>query len=424
LTSQPKQIQIQKQHRSASFLWFALILLVISVCINYIDRGNLSVAKTAIQKELSLNPEQMGRLLSAFFWTYSVSLIFAGWLIDRINVNWLYAGGYLLWSAATAFTGFVNGFEMLFVLRLLLGISESVAYPCYSKIIANSFSEGQRGVANSLIDAGSKLGPAFGIFVCAKLMDLHGWRMMFALIGGVSMLWLIPWAWVAWVQRSDHPVATPGVRKAQAVPMREILTNRSFVGTAFGLFGLNYAWYFLLTWLPGYLVDARGYSTAEMAQFGPLPFYSVALSSALWGFVSDKMIRGGASTTKVRKGFFISGLVLTAIFLLPSAMVDSPNHSLWLQVIAAFCFGMATSNLWAMTQTMAGSHAAASWTGIQNAFGNLAGVVAPWLTGWFVQITGSFFTAFALAAGMAVGGALCYLLIVRDVKEVRWKSQA
>lgn len=378
------------------------------------------MAKTAIQNELHLNPEQMGRLLSAFFWTYSVALVFAGWLIDRFNVNWLYAVGYLLWSGATALTGYASGFEMLFALRLILGLSESVAYPCYSKIIASSFTESQRGVANSLIDAGSKLGPALGIFVCAHLMGNYGWRMMFILIGGLSMIWLVPWAYVAWVQKLEKPAAKGGA--PVAVSMKQIVTNRSVIGTAFGLFGLNYAWYFLLTWLPGYLVDARGYSTAEMAKFGPLPFYAVAFSSAMFGVISDRLIARGSSPTKVRKSLFIAGLVLTASFLLPSAMVDSPQTSLWLQVIGAFCFGMSTSNLWAMTQTMAGREAAASWTGLQNAFGNLSGVVAPWLTGWSVQVTGSFFAAFAVAAGMAVASALSYAFIVGEIKPVAWKK--
>ena len=396
---------------------------MVSVCINYIDRGNLSVAKTAIQNELHLNPEQMGRLLSAFFWTYSIALVFAGWLIDRFNVNWLYAAGYALWSGATVLTGYVHGFEMLFGLRLILGLSESVAYPCYSKIIAASFTESQRGVANSLIDAGSKLGPAFGIFVCAHLMGNYGWRMMFILIGGVSMLWLIPWAYVAWVHKVEKPAnARGGASRPEAVSMGQIVKHRSVIGTALGLFGLNYAWYFLLTWLPGYLVDARGYSTAEMAKFGPLPFYAVAFSSALFGIISDRLIARGGSPTKVRKRLFIAGLVLTSAFLLPSAMVDSPQTSLWLQVIGAFCFGMSTSNLWAMTQTMAGREAAASWTGLQNAFGNLSGVVAPWLTGWSVQVTGSFFAAFAVAAGMAIASALSYTFIVGDIKPVEWKK--
>src|SRR5947209_3353754 len=106
--------------------WFVLWLLVISVCINYIDRGNLSVATVPISRELGLRPTQLGVLFSAFFWTYAGFMILAGWLIDRYNVIWVYAGGYLLWSGATALTGVVSGFTALFALRLLLGLSESV----------------------------------------------------------------------------------------------------------------------------------------------------------------------------------------------------------------------------------------------------------------------------------------------------------
>src|SRR5579884_275462 len=128
--------------------WIALGLLVVSIGINYVDRGNLSVAGVALKNELHLNGTQLGWLLSAFFWTYASFQMVSGWLIDRYNVVWVYAAGYLIWSAATLFTGIVTGFTMLFTLRLLLGMSESVAYPSYSKIIAAGFPERKRGIAN------------------------------------------------------------------------------------------------------------------------------------------------------------------------------------------------------------------------------------------------------------------------------------
>src|SRR5207248_2813733 len=150
--------------------WVALALLVVSIGINYIDRGNLSVAGLALKDELNLNGTQLGWLLSAFFWTYASFQVVSGWLIDRYKVVWVYAAGYFIWSAATLLTGMVNGFAMLFTLRLILGMSESVAYPSYSKIIAAGFPERQRGIANGLIDAGSKLGPALGVLVGGMLL--------------------------------------------------------------------------------------------------------------------------------------------------------------------------------------------------------------------------------------------------------------
>src|ERR1700687_5338349 len=170
-----------------------LVLLRISVFINYVDRGNLSIAAPMLKDELRISATQLGILLSAFFWTYACLQPIAGWLVDRVNVNWVIAGGFFLWSAATAATGLVRTFSMLFALRLLLGIGESVAYPSYSKIIALNFPEEHRGLANSVITAGLALGPGFGMLMGGMLMARFGWRPFFIVLGLVSLLWLVPW---------------------------------------------------------------------------------------------------------------------------------------------------------------------------------------------------------------------------------------
>src|SRR5882757_4282510 len=173
--------------------WIFLVLLVISICISYIDRGSLSVADRYLQTEFSLDPQHRGMIYSAFFWSYAPALVLAGWLVDRFDVNRVLAAGYIVWSIATLLTGAANGFVMLFGLRMLLGMGESVAYPAYSRILAGNFKEEQRGFANAAIDAGSKLGPALGILVGGLLMASYGWRVFFVITGGLSLAWLIPW---------------------------------------------------------------------------------------------------------------------------------------------------------------------------------------------------------------------------------------
>src|SRR5664279_4000956 len=182
---QPKQL--------TGKLLVVLVLLGISVFINYIDRGNLSIAAPMLKDELRISATQLGILLSAFFWTYACLQPIAGWLVDRVNVNWVIAGGFFLWSAATAGTGLVRTFSMLFVLRLVLGIGESVAFPSYSKIIALNFSEEHRGLANSVVTAGLALGPGFGMLMGGTLMARFGWRPFFIVLGLGSLVWLIPW---------------------------------------------------------------------------------------------------------------------------------------------------------------------------------------------------------------------------------------
>src|SRR5690348_4747835 len=176
-----------------SLHWIALALLVISVCINYADRGNLGVAAKSIQGELQLSLDQLGFMLGAFSLTYAFAQFFAGKLIDHWNVNWVYATAFLLWSGATGLTGLANSMWAILVLRLILGASESVSYPAYSKMIVVSFPEKLRGTVNAAIDAGSKIGPALGVYLGVKMIEWFSWRGMFLIIGAASLLWLIPW---------------------------------------------------------------------------------------------------------------------------------------------------------------------------------------------------------------------------------------
>jgi MFS transporter, ACS family, D-galactonate transporter len=123
-------LKVTPQKLSAIAPWLAL--LSISVLINYVDRGNLSIAAPLLKDELHLNPWQLGILLSSFFWTYTALLFVVGWLVDRFEVNMVIAIGFLIWSLATVATGLVPGFALLLVTRLILGIGESVAFPSCS----------------------------------------------------------------------------------------------------------------------------------------------------------------------------------------------------------------------------------------------------------------------------------------------------
>lgn len=400
--------------------WRILILLVISIFINYIDRSNLSIAAPLLRHELGLDASRMGALLSAFFWTYALCQLFgiSGWLADRFDVGLVFATGFFLWSSATAITGLVEGFAILFVLRLILGAGESIAYPCYSKILAGNFPEHHRGVANALLDAGSKLGPALGTLLGGHLVARFGWRPFFIVLGIGCLAWLIPW--MIWRPRDTK---TAAAAKEPPPGIGEILATRSAWGTFIGLFCANYFWFFLLTWLPSYLVDERHFSLDKMANIGSIAYFAIATATVISGFISDRCIAAGMSVTRVRKTITVSGLAFSTV-ILPVSVVTDQTVAITLLMVACMAFGTFCSNHWAMTQTLAGPRAAGRWTSLQNGVGNLAGITAPWLTGVSVKQTGSYYVAFLIAATIVLIGAFMYAFVIGKVEQVRFKEAA
>ncbi len=393
--------------------WIFLWLLVLSILINYMDRGSLSVADSYLKSEFHLDAEARGALYSAFFWTYAFCQLLSGWLVDKFNVNRVLAAGFFLWSAAMLSTGFATTVGLLIGIRLVMGIGESVAYPSYSKILAGNFHEHQRGLANALIDAGCKLGPAIGM-LGGVIMAAFGWRSFFYIIGGLSLLWLLPWSFFA-----PKDQALVREQTGRVPGYAQICRKRAAWGTFFGLFCSNYVWFFMLTWLPGFYREHLKFSQSEMSIWGSVPLFVVAVSTVIWGWVSDRLIASGRSPNTVRKAFCVVGL-LSSTILLPAAIVRDPNLSLVLVCAAGFGYGIFSSNLWAITQTCAGPWAAGRWTGAQNFVGNLSGIVAPWLTGYLVQQTGQFYLAFVIVAVLCVVGALCFGVVVPKVETVCW----
>jgi MFS transporter, ACS family, D-galactonate transporter len=391
-----------------------VVLLAISAFINYVDRGNLSIAAPMLKDELGISAAKLGVLLSAFFWTYACSQLFSGWLVDRFNVNWVFAAGFILWSAATAMTGIVQAFSALLVLRLLLGMSESVAYPSYSKIIALNFSEEHRGFANSMISAGLVLGPGFGMFFGGLLIARFGWRPFFIVLGLASMLWIVPW-WM-WMPKKRQATRTDSIG---APSVLEFLRLRSAWGTCAALFCGNYVSYFLITWLPYYLVRERHFSMDNMAKLGGTAYFLGACFSMFSGWLSDRWIATGATPSLVRKTFTGGGLALSGIFI-GLAAVSGTNYCAVALILGVIFYGVSASNIWAITQTLAGPKAAGRWTGFQNFIGNLAGVVAPALTGFFLERTGQFYWAFEITTGVALVGMASWVFLIGPVEPVIW----
>ena len=402
--------------------WGIVGVLLLAAILNSADRSSLAIAAPALSRDLVLSPVQMGFLLSAFFWTYAVGQVVAGWFTDRFPVLWVFTIGFVVWSAATFCTGLVQGMTALLVLRLLLGAGESVAFPCYSKIFATEFPPARQGLPNAILNSGTKIGAALGVLVGGVLIALYGWRMMFFVLGGSGVVFLILWFILA--PRTDRkPQGQAASTATKAGPSYlDILRNRDAWGTFVGAACYNYAYFFGLTWLPSYLVQQKHLSLEKMGVIGAIPFWAAAVSAIIGGWTSDALIKKGHSTTKVRKAFVASGLVFS-VTAFPSAIVEDLTDSLVLLTIAYMALGVTVSNLWAISQTLAGPTAAGKWSGAQNCLGAVAGIIAPIVSGFVVQQTGNFSLAFLIMAILALVGAGSYVFLVRTIEPIDWEAR-
>lgn len=395
-----------------------LVLLGAAILINYVDRGNLATAATLIKAELRISPAELGFLLTAFFITYVPMQPVIGWLVERYGASRVLLCGFLVWSFATILTGLVSGFAGLFACRLLLGVGESVSFPSTAKLLCENVAEEGRGLANGITQAGLYFGPAFGVFFGGMLTAAFGWRLFFVGFGAVSALWAL-----AWLVFAHHRVRrAEDAHRTDAVPMDLILREPSLWGASIGHFCGNFVLYFNTTWIPYYLVHERHWSLPQMAMIGGAAYLVSGSSAVATGWIADRGIRRGASPTAARKWCWAIGGAGLAVSLIGVGYSDTIASAIWL-VAGGLFHGAFSVNTFVVAQTMAGPAAAGRWTGVQNFLANIAGLIAPALTGVLVQITGSFRLPFTIEAMVALLGAAAWVFLTGPLAGIDWVAR-
>lgn len=390
-----------------------VLLLGAAIFLNYVDRGSMAVAAPVMKGELNLSNETYGWAVSAFFWVYAPVQLFAGWLCDRFSVYKLLAGGILLWAASTFLMGFVGGFASLFVLRVMLGVGESLAFPGSSKIIARHVPAERRGVANASMAMGIAIGPAVGTLAGGLMVAHWGWRAMFIVFGLVTLVWLLPWR-----------------QAVRALPAAGHLDEgaRVEVGTLIGKWPLwsmsivhclgNYCFYFLLAWLPLFLTKSRGFTITEMTFLASLGYAVQGACAFAYGHFSDWWTRSGRSEAVCRRWMMVVSQLLAAGAILGLAFAHSATSIGLLLCLAGAASASLSMNLYAIAQMFAGPRASGTWVGVQNALGNLSGIFGPIVTGIIVDQAG-YESAFYLTAAVAAFGAIWWMVGVPAIRQVQ-----
>lgn len=397
-------------------LRWAIILIGAAIALNYIDRGAVSVAAPLIKDDFSLSNERYGVIVSSFYWTYVPALALAGWLADRMSVRLLMALGVATWAIATIGMGFAGGVTTLVLLRLMMGLGEGVAFPCGSKLIAR-VPEGARGLANISLSGGLAVGPLIGTLGGGLIMEALGWQAMFIVFGAITLLWLLPW----WLARAGIEEGEGRGQPASeaAAPLAQVLRHRGFWAITLLHLSATFPLYFIVGWLPLWLVKAKGFDIIDMSLL-TASFYVAQLAGGTVGaWAIDRAIRQGGDGSRWRRGMLFGGVAacVAGLMLLPD--IDAWPLLVAVIAITGFGYGPVPNLLFVMGQTMAGAASAGRWVGVQTSLGNLSGVIGPVMTGIIVDAAG-YRPAFIVTAAIVAIGTLVFGVVVRRVEPVRW----
>jgi MFS family permease len=399
------------QRRGLQTVPALVLLLGASLLLNYVDRGAIGVAAPLMKSDLGLSATAFGIAVSAFFWIYAPVQLLLGSLCDRFSVYRMLALGTALWSASTILMGFVGGFLSLFLLRMVLGIGESIIFPGSSKMICRHVPAERRGLANAIVMTGVALGPAVGTLLGGSILAAFGWRPMFVVFGMASALWLIPWGGL---------VRTLPVRKGAdqpSFPLRKVIGRWSLWAMGVGHATSNYGLYFLLAFLPLFLVQQRGLTILQMTMLATLGYAVQAASALAFGAISDRWTRAGGSEPRIRRAMLVGGhLIYGVAIMMLFAVHGMPMIALLLCILGA-CGGPVSVNIYAVAQMFAGERASGTWVGIQNAVGNVSGIFGPALSGFIIDRMG-YGSAFALAAAISIFGGLWWAFGVPRIEQI------
>jgi MFS transporter, ACS family, D-galactonate transporter len=396
--------------------WAIVALLFTASLINYLDRATISFALPLISKDFHLTSATKGLLLSCFFWSYALMQIPIGWCADRLNLRWLYAGAFALWSLAQGLTGLAGSLAVLAGVRILLGVGESIYLPGGSKIVCMLFSNKDRGLPSGLFDFGTRTGLVLEGILVPWLLVRYGWRRTFLLLGFAALVWLIPWFLI--FPRRVRTIRN-GSDSAQAMTFSgtrwRALANRNLLGICLGFFCFDYYWYVLVTWLPDYLVTVRHFSIAQAGFYASVAFFTFGLAEPIGGWAADSLIRRGWDETRTRKGI-VTMAFFTGLFLVAALRVADARAAVGL-LIGASLVGLSTGNLLVILQSCAPSEQVGIWTGAENFAGNLAGIIAPLAIGLLIKTSGSYVPGFALGSIVLLLGVFPYWFIIGELKQ-------
>jgi MFS family permease len=407
--------------------WVPIGFLFAGGMINYMDRAALSVAAPLVMRDLGLDAAQLGIIFSSFFAGYTLFTFIGGYAADILGPKRVFTLAMTLWSTFCGLTAAAVGFTSLLVLRTIFGFGEGPFGAAANKMVSNWFPRRQVATAIGLANAGTPIGGALAGPVAGWLAVRYGWRTSFVALAGIGFLWTFFWFLII----DDRPPTRKkmsGVERAESegndlsialreskLPLSFYLRQPTVIATGVSFFGYAYVLYFFLSWFPVYLTMAQHLNIRDMGFVNSIPWVLGALGLTLSGLVCDLLSRISNDLLRVRKLVLVVCLILAAICVSLTGLFSSLAWAVAFMAAAIFFIYLTGATYWAIVQeTVPGEHMGTT-SGFVHLIANCAGIIGPAVTGFIIQATGVFTSAFLLAGGVAFLGAFLVAIFVKPI---------
>ena len=397
-------------------------LTVLAYMITYMDRIVISAAVPAIQREFGFSMVTMGWILSSFQSAHAIFQIPGAWLGDRFGPRRALSAIMAWWSLFTAATTLAWSAGSMALIRFLFGMGEAGAFPIATRSLSRWMLPSERGFAQGITHAGSRLGGAITPAIAGFIIARYSWRTAFLCFGVLGVLWSVVWLWYYRDTPAEHTSVNSAERELiqsslgrrqraanGSVPWRRILScpQMWILSAMYFCYAYNVSVY--LSWFPKYLSAYRGFSIVRMGIYASLPLLAGMLGDIAGGWLSDLWASRSGNLTLARRGIGAAGFLLAAVSILLACSTSDPLASIRYHCLAMFGLELTVGVSWAIPLDI-GRDYAGSVSALMNTCGNLGGAIASTASAYLVMLSG-WNAPFLVVVGLSIVAALLYLRI-------------
>jgi len=421
-----KKQEVWRKVMSGRYRVIIAILLFLVGMINYMDRAAIGILAPHIRGDLGLSTSQLGVIFSAFFLGYAIFSFLGGYLSDRFGPLKTFTVAAAAWSVFCGLTGLATNFVFLLIVRVFFGASEGPMGSTTNRMITNWFPKKETARAVGFTFSGQNFGSAVAAPIVVFSALWLGWRLAFAVLAGLGVVWCLVWIWLA----KDKPEQSRHTTEAECSyivsdrkqdnqsdealpPLREYLRRPSTIALGIGLFSMNYSLYIFVSWLPSYLTSVLHVTQHQLAGFAMVPWVGGFIGYLGGGFVSDLVYRGASDKLKARKitsgvPLFIAGIALMSLIVVKDLWITVGVFSLSLMMLS-----MAMQSLWSTIHEVVPTARIGGVSGFIHFLANTSGIISPAITGYVVENFGGYNSAFVIASVVAFSGCISIAGFVR-----------